>query len=181
MTRFGCTLVVITALILVFTPAAMAKHVSSVVVCGRVECRNVGGSQTALDRFNVYLPPIHRPANADRVRWFIVRVRIGEAGASWPPETWQTRFYPDAGAIHDRGDGWRALPSTSLVAYQRATAEIQPFGAGLSEGQVRAAPAVPTSAGTTQHRGGPGVVVLVGLASLTAVCGGLGARHLRAR
>jgi hypothetical protein len=178
-TRFGCILVVVTALMLSLTPEAVAKHVSSVVVCGRTACHDVIGSQRSLDRFNVYLPPVSRPARADRLRWFVVRVTIAEAGASWPPETWQTRFYPDADAIHDRSDGWRGVPRTSLAAYRRATAEIQPFGANPSQVQAPRAPAGTVSAGTTQRRGGVGVIELVGLALPAVVCAGLCAWRLR--
>jgi hypothetical protein len=46
-----------------------------------------------------------------------------------PPETWTIRFYPTAGVIHDRADGWRKISKSSLQAYQQAVAEMAPFGA----------------------------------------------------
>jgi hypothetical protein len=82
--------------------AAQAKEVRSVVVCGASGCSSVDGNQRFLDLFNVYLPPTHRPNRVDRSRWFVVHVKIGVPGTTVSIGTWTTRFYPGAGATHDR-------------------------------------------------------------------------------
>jgi hypothetical protein len=105
-----------------------AKQVSAVVVCGTSGCRSLEGRPAFLNLFNVDLPPAHRPERIDRRRWFTVRVTIHEPRATWRAETWQTRFYPDAGMTHDHADGWREVPQSSLLAYVRAAAGIVPFG-----------------------------------------------------
>src|SRR5205823_12112672 len=129
MSRVLCVLALVALAAVIVPTAAQAKRLSSVVVCGSSGCRSVDGGQPLLDRFNVYLPPTHRPDRVDRSRWFVVHVTIAVPGTKLPPETWATRFYPGAGVTHDRADGWRKIPGASLTAYERAVATMTPFGA----------------------------------------------------
>jgi hypothetical protein len=168
--------------IAVLAPAAEAKHVRSVVVCGASGCRSFDARQAFLDRFNVYLPPAHRPpAAADRARWLIVRITIHDPGASWPPETWKVRFYPDAGMVHTRLDGWNTVPATTLRAYHEAASGVVPFGRAAPEEPRPSVAQTPTENADPADDRFPsrfqagGAAVLAGVAAIIAWRSG--ARH----
>lgn len=159
--------------------AAQAKEVRSVVVCGVGGCRSVDGNQRFLDLFNIYLPPTHRPDRVDRAHWFRVRVKITVPGTTLPPETWRTRFYPAAGVIHDRGDGWRRIPKSSLAAYQHAVAKMVPFGAPSRAALPRQTRDPVLSKGETSNA--VPVVAIVAVGSLAVACAGIGVWRLGRR
>jgi hypothetical protein len=159
--------------------AAQAKQVRSVVVCGASECRSVDGNQRFLDLFNVYLPPTHRPDRVDRARWFLVRIKIAVPGTRFPPEMWITRFYPATGVIHDRVDGWRKIPKSSLAAYHQAVAEIMPFGAPSDSAPApQTRHAAPSAGGNRTAVTG---LEIVALGSFALACGVIGVWSLGLR
>jgi len=174
-------LVILSAAVLgVCAQPAQAKQVSSVIVCGASGCRSIDGSHAFLDRFNVYLPPAHRPDRASRARWFLVRVTIHEPGSAWPAGTWRTRFYPDAETIYDRSDGWRKVPQSTLLAYRQGTAGVVPFG--HAERAVSKPVAQPArSAGEADHGGSATLTPAAVVLALLAAGGGVGVWRFRAQ
>jgi hypothetical protein len=175
------SVVAVVAVSVVVASPAVGKEPTSVVFCGKSDCRRV------VDRDVLALlvddgPPVAPAPQSQSLRWLTVRVTVSwdSAPGVRGHETYTERYYPDARMLRGPGRTWTRLSILESALYLRLTDGIEPFGAPQREfpnGQAAQRPMVQPAPRTS----GGGVsrpLWLIGLIGLAAL---IGAVHLRRR
>jgi hypothetical protein len=127
------TIAVATALALV--PAANAKEVSSVSVCGASGCSSI--PRDDLDKFMDGGLAADAPAHA--ARWYQIRYTISPApGEDMKPFKFRNVYVPSANLIRERGEGgeyaWFTPDADFVAAVRPALAKVDAYPASSLRG-----------------------------------------------
>ena len=173
---------------LLIAPAAGAKRISKMEVCGTSHCATLPGDGDDLEALLVggaTAGPPDGPAP-----WYVVRTTVRPSrGEDFEPFSFREAYVPSAGLLRVRAEGggyeWRTVGTAYAAAMKKATAGLDPRPAarlrGLEPVQANVDEVVPPPA--REEAGGDGfawwIVMAAGAAGLIAALAIYGRRRGR--
>jgi hypothetical protein len=149
-------------------PAATAKEVSHVEVCGPSGCRVSDGD--GLERFVQGGRIAPAPPVAERAHWFRVTVTItwDGVGGRQGHDRYHLRYYPDAGLTRFPDRIWVPVSRAGVAQFAALMEDVAPYGPAPPPD-----PPEPTAAAPANDAGSlvslPAVIAIAGVVAATLV------------
>jgi hypothetical protein len=186
--------------LLAVAPAAPAKEITKVAVCGASACNTFTDKDLPTEKMHLLVDSGGETAPPDKASpWYRIKVTIGpvEGETGFKGETWTLAYVPAAGLFRSHGESGEVIWSTLLPGAQKLIRQMSHgLGHGLPASRLTGldarppaaqvsevftpADSAPATAPAADASTTPWGWLVLGLAAVVALAGGLG-RWLRRR